>query len=143
MDSTYNLNGGFKPTIKRFADLDGPDFYPTPPWATYALAENEPFQGNVWECACGDGAMSRVFKDVGLGVSSSDLYDRGYGEIGHDFLTTNRREKKYSNKPTLSQRRGVCCNCTQASGQEICFTLASCISRRSKSCPDNFSEGAT
>ena len=25
-DPTYNLNGGFKPTMKRFADLDGPDF---------------------------------------------------------------------------------------------------------------------
>jgi hypothetical protein len=24
-DGTYNLNGGFKPTMKRFADLDGPD----------------------------------------------------------------------------------------------------------------------
>jgi hypothetical protein len=23
-DATYNLNGGFKPTMKRFADLDGP-----------------------------------------------------------------------------------------------------------------------
>ena len=26
-DATYNLNGGFKPTMKRFADLDGPDFF--------------------------------------------------------------------------------------------------------------------
>jgi hypothetical protein len=33
-DATYNLNGGFKPTMKRFADLDGPDFFPTPRWAT-------------------------------------------------------------------------------------------------------------
>lgn len=30
MDATYNLNGGFKPATKRFADLDGPDFFPTP-----------------------------------------------------------------------------------------------------------------
>jgi len=29
-DASYNLNGGFKPTTKRSADLDGPDFYPTP-----------------------------------------------------------------------------------------------------------------
>jgi hypothetical protein len=38
MDATYNLSGGFKPTLKRFADLDGPDFFPTPQWATCALA---------------------------------------------------------------------------------------------------------
>jgi hypothetical protein len=40
-DSTYNLNGGFKPTTKRSADLDGPDFYPTPKWATFALMDND------------------------------------------------------------------------------------------------------
>jgi len=39
MDATYNLAGGFKPTLKRFADLEGPDFFPTPAWATYALHE--------------------------------------------------------------------------------------------------------
>src|SRR5262245_3778249 len=42
-DPTYILNGGFKPTMKRFADLDGPDFFPTPRWATFALIENESF----------------------------------------------------------------------------------------------------
>ena len=66
MDATYNLSGGFKPTIKRFADLDGPDFFPTPPWATYALIDNEKFSGDIWESACGDGAMSRVLAETGL-----------------------------------------------------------------------------
>ena len=36
-DATCILNGGFKPTMKRFADLSGPDFFPTPAWATFAL----------------------------------------------------------------------------------------------------------
>jgi hypothetical protein len=49
-DATYNLNGSFKPTMKRFADLDGPDFFPTPRWATFALIENEKFNGEIWEC---------------------------------------------------------------------------------------------
>ena len=65
-DATYNLNGGFKPTMKRFADLEGPDFFPTPRWATFALADNEKFSGGIWECACGDGAMSRVFEETGF-----------------------------------------------------------------------------
>jgi hypothetical protein len=52
-DATYNLNGSFKPTLKRFADLDGPDFFPTPRWATLALIENEKFNGGIRECACG------------------------------------------------------------------------------------------
>lgn len=90
MDATYNLNGGFKPTIKRFADLSGPDFFPTPRWATYALIDNEQFKGNIWECACGDGAMSRVLEDTNRPIRSSDLYDRGFGEIGVDFLSASR-----------------------------------------------------
>jgi hypothetical protein len=85
-DPTYNLNGGFKPTIKRFADLSGPDFFPTPPWATFALIDNEKFTGEIWESACGDGTMSRVLEHTGQPVRSSDLYDRGYGEVGFDFL---------------------------------------------------------
>jgi hypothetical protein len=66
MDKSYNINGGFKPTAKRFADLDGPDFFPTPRWATFALIDNEKFQGDIWECACGDGAMSEVLEQTGL-----------------------------------------------------------------------------
>jgi hypothetical protein len=90
MDATYNPNGGFKPTMKRFADLDGPDFFPTPAWATHALIDNEKFDGDIWECACGDGAMSRVLELTGNRVISSDLYNRGFGEIGHDFVTSDR-----------------------------------------------------
>lgn len=88
MDATYNLNGGFKPTMKRFADLAGPDYFPTPAWATHALMENERFHGEIWECACGDGAMSRVLARDGNYVRSSDLYNRGFGEIGIDFNAT-------------------------------------------------------
>jgi hypothetical protein len=89
-DQTYNLNGGFKPALKRFADLDGPDFFPTPRWATYALIDNEDFRGEIWECACGDGIMSEVLAAMGCSVRSSDLYDRGFGETGHDFLRSER-----------------------------------------------------
>lgn len=90
VDTTYNLNGGFKPTLKRFADLDGPDFFPTPAWATHALIENETFYGDVWECACGNGAMSKVLEKATRSVISSDLYNRGFGEVGIDFLKSSR-----------------------------------------------------
>ena len=98
-DKTYNLNGGFKPTLKRFADLSGPDFFPTPAWATFALIDNEKFVGDVWECACGDGAMTRVFSDGGHHVISSDLYDRGFGESGFDFIDTQRKTPNIVTNP--------------------------------------------
>jgi hypothetical protein len=89
-DPTYHLNGGFKPTLKRRADLDGPDFFPTPAWAVHALVENERFEGEIWECACGDGAMARVLKGAGHKVRATDLYPRGYGKSGVDFLSATR-----------------------------------------------------
>ena len=106
MDATYNLNGGFKPTMKRFADLDGPDFFPTPAWATYALIENEHFAGGIWECACGDGAMSKVLAHAGCPVESSDLYNRGYGDVGVDFLSPTRRAANIVTNPPYNAAEG-------------------------------------
>jgi len=113
MDTTYNLNGAFKPTTKRRADMDGPDFYPTPRWATFALIDNEPFQGAIWECACGDGAMAEVLKETGNPVESSDLFDRGYGEIGHDFLNTRRTYRNIITNPPFHSAEGFVANALQ------------------------------
>lgn len=106
MDATYQLNGSFKPTVKRFADLSGPDFFPTPRWATFALIDNEQFKGDLWECACGDGTMSRVLEETGRPVYSSDLFDRGYGESGHDFLTATRTANNIITNPPFNSAEG-------------------------------------
>ena len=110
MDATYNLNGGFKPTTKRSADLGGPDFFPTPKWATYALIENEKFKGSIWECACGDGAMSEVLSKTGCKVRGTDLYDRGYGEGGHDFLKATRTADNIITNPPYKCAEGFIAN---------------------------------
>lgn len=91
MDTTYHLSGGFKPTAKRNADIDGPDFFPTPAWATHALIDNEQFTGDIWEPACGNGAMAKVLSETGNMVRASDLFDRGYGDAGVDFLEASDR----------------------------------------------------
>ena len=106
MDATYHLNGGFKPTMKRFADLDGPDYFPTPAWATHALINNEKFSGDIWECACGDGAMSEVLKLTGQNVTSSDLFRRGYGESGHDFVASDRSADNIVTNPPYNSAEG-------------------------------------
>lgn len=106
MDTTYNLSGGFKPTIKRFADLEGADFFPTPAWATYALIDNEKFSGEIWESACGNGAMSRVLDKTGCTVTSSDLYERGFGETGIDFLTAKKQSDNIITNPPYNSAEG-------------------------------------
>lgn len=62
------------------------DFYPTPPHATEAMLNVETFVGQIWEPACGDGAMSKVLAARGYDVISTDLIDRGFGEARTDFL---------------------------------------------------------
>jgi len=106
MDPTYNPNGSIMPRTQRRADLDGPDFYPTPRWATHALIDNEQFSGDIWECACGDGAMAKVLAETGNDVFSSDLYDRGYGETGVDFLTTERSAPNIITNPPFHSAEG-------------------------------------
>ena len=66
------------------------DFYPTPEIAISKLLEKESFEGNIWECACGDGAISKILIEKKYNVYSSDLINRGYGETGIDFLKTNK-----------------------------------------------------
>lgn len=92
--------------MKRFADLSGPDFYPTPAWATHALADNEAFEGDIWECACGNGAMSEVLEQYGNRLTSSDLYDRGFGEAGIDFLASQRRAPNIVTNPPYNSAEG-------------------------------------
>lgn len=64
------------------------DYYATDPKAGKLLLEIETFSENIWECACGEGHLSKVFINAGYKVKSSDLVNRGFGEI-MDFLTAN------------------------------------------------------
>jgi hypothetical protein len=92
--------------MKRFADLAGPDYFPTPAWATHALMENERFDGEIWECACGDGAMSSVLARDGNRIRSSDLYNRGFGEIGIDFNTAKTAADNIVTNPPYNSAEG-------------------------------------
>jgi hypothetical protein len=123
LDRTYNLNGGFKPTAKRSADLEGPDFFPTPRWATFALIDNEKFDGDIWECACGNGAMSRVLAETGQVVLSSDLYNRGFGEIGADFLASTRTTANIVTNPPYNCAEGFVRNGVKLARKKFALLL--------------------
>lgn len=122
-DATYNLNGGFKPTVKRSADLGGPDFFPTPKWATFALIDNEKFKGDIWESACGDGAMSNVLEKTGRTIISTDLYERGFGEAGHDFLTATRKVENIVTNPPYNCAEGFVSNGVKLASHKFALLL--------------------
>lgn len=63
------------------------DYYATEPKAVEMLLDLETFNPLIWECACGEGHISKVLEARGYEVLSSDLVDRGYGSQ-FDFLNT-------------------------------------------------------
>ena len=68
-------------------DREPHDYYATHPEAAEWLIKLEPtLNKNIWECACGEGHLSKVFEQAGFNVTSTDLIDRGYGVGGVDFL---------------------------------------------------------
>lgn len=71
---------------------DNYDFYPTHPQTTHALMKREKFQGNVWECASGDGSMSKVIEQYNECISSDIRKgEYVYGTQNVDFLKSNRK----------------------------------------------------
>lgn len=65
------------------------DFYATDPHTLEIFLEklkqdDIKLHNNIWECACGEGHLSKVLEKE-YNVLSTDIIDRGYGEVA-DFL---------------------------------------------------------
>lgn len=61
------------------------DYYATDPKAAHLLLDVEIFEGKIWEPACGEKHLAKVFEDRGYSVRSSDIVDRCGNEV-FDFL---------------------------------------------------------
>lgn len=67
------------------------DYYATDPKALELFLDKIKQDGielhnNIWECACGEGHLSKILENKGYNVESSDLVYRGYGIGNVDFL---------------------------------------------------------
>lgn len=62
------------------------DFYATDPLAGELLLEILPELNNIWECACGEGHLAKVFNSAGKLAKATDLIDRGYGDVENFLL---------------------------------------------------------
>lgn len=104
-DDVLNVSQGNNLTKMRMAghnlnnNRQKDDFYPTPPEAIIPLLEREKFEGEIWECACGDGAISKILKEYNYNVYSSDLVNRNYGEPNIDFLKSYRKTDNILTNP--------------------------------------------
>lgn len=89
-DWTGNKNSIFK-TIGASNHTDkerqAEDYYATSPEAIdKLLSTGVKLSNRVWECACGEGHLSKRLEKYGYSVLSTDLIDRGYGIGDTDFL---------------------------------------------------------
>lgn len=66
------------------------DYYATDPKAVEMLLKVEKFNPLIWECACGEGHISNVLIKNGYEVISTDLIDRGYGQVKNFLLHKNK-----------------------------------------------------
>ena len=66
------------------------DYYATDPKAAELLLSVEKFNNNIWECACGEKHLSKVFENHGYNVRSSDIVNRCDNEV-IDFLATEEK----------------------------------------------------
>ena len=64
------------------------DYYATEPKAAELLLGVMPELNNIWECACGQGHLAKVFDNVDKLGKATDLINRGYGNT-EDFLLCN------------------------------------------------------
>lgn len=62
------------------------DYYATEPRVIDELFERENFSDTIWECACGEGHLSKEMHKYAKSILSTDLIDRGFGTSGVDFL---------------------------------------------------------
>lgn len=67
------------------------DYYATDPKALEIFLDKIEEDGirlhkNIWECACGEGHLSKVLESKGYDVISTDLINRGYGNGIVNFL---------------------------------------------------------
>lgn len=71
--------------VSKTAEREINDFYATDPLAAELLLQVEPDLNKIWECACGQGHLAKVFDKYGKLAKASDLINRGYG-VQQDFL---------------------------------------------------------
>lgn len=87
-NSTFTCLGASNHTEHDRAEYD---YYATEPKAAELLLEVEPELDNIWECACGEGHLAKVFEINKKLEWATDIVDRGYErqEDIIDFLNNN------------------------------------------------------
>lgn len=127
-NSIYKTLGATNHTEK---ERETNDYYATDPLAIDKLLSVEQLSQNIWECACGEGHLSKRLSEKGYSVWSTDIVDRGYENFNgeQDFLTSTKEPFKgdcdiVTNPPYKFAKDFVLKALSQLSdGHKACFFL--------------------
>lgn len=72
------------------------DFYATHESTIDGLLKVYSLPKRIWECACGNGSLSKKLESLGYDVVSTDLVDRGYGQGGINFLASEEENRMFN-----------------------------------------------
>ena len=72
------------------------DFDATDPATIDGLLKVYSLPERIWECACGNGSLSKKLESLGYDVVSTDLVDRGYGQGGINFLASEEENRMFN-----------------------------------------------
>lgn len=87
-NASLGVGGRGNPRSSGYERVDA-DWYVEPEWLVNALLDAEPFDGAIWDPACGCGTIPKACQARGYATTASDLHDRGYGTVGLNFLTSD------------------------------------------------------
>lgn len=94
------LGGGFTKNLPKEQRAVG-DFYPTPECALDVLLAQMWFDGPIWECCSGGGAISKYLEAKGYEVESTEIREGPdvYGRGGVDFLAEDQTRTNIITNP--------------------------------------------
>jgi len=101
------------------------DFYPTPESTTKALLDREEFEGLIWECASGDGAMAEAIMKYTEAnpVMSSDIREDVYGRGGVNFLKSNEKAENIITNPPYRYAKEFVLKAKEQASQKVAMLL--------------------
>ena len=79
--------------------------FETDKWAIDAILEKEIMTHRVIDPCCGRGVLSDAAAALGHDVIATDLYNWGYGNIGHDFLAADYEFNDDINNATIYMKQ--------------------------------------
>jgi hypothetical protein len=112
---------GSMQAVARWPDKNQLDYHETPRIAIDALLDRVSFEGEIWECASGNGAISIPMQERGYQVYSSDIQKECYGDGGVDFLLSDRKTQNVVTNPPFNKMNDFIKHALDVSTGKVCL----------------------